>query len=144
MPKEKKYENRANFRITNIDTLNKFNEVMESGLYSSKNELVNKCIEMSIDEVLNSAKGKYEKLYKDYDNKLAEFEHSFNSKMKKFTNAFKELQLDVYANSKLSSTLYAILIALMQGSKLQESDIAKGLYAEEPPFITELLSTMRG
>lgn len=135
-------DNRFSFRISNIETYNKINEIMATGIYSSKNELISRCVEMSIDEVLNTVQGKHQKLYREHESKCEELSHELHRRGKKWDNQLKELSINDVVNEKLLCTLFNMLIYQHAGKHLSIEDIQRGIYSDLPPFLQGLVQEL--
>lgn len=132
-------KNYVHLRFNNIDTLKKVDEVFATGIYSSKNELINRCVDMSIDEVLNTVRGKHEKLYREHESKCDELAHELHRRGKKWDSMLKELSINDMVTEKLLCTLFNMLVYQHQGKLLSQEDIERGIYTELPKFLQDIV-----
>lgn len=132
-------------RLNNIDVLTMINEIEATGIYKSKNELINKMLEYGAPEVYNRVfkKNTYTKSTGGIE-LLIEKLDNIEARQKRRTGTENEIFSLLSIIEFLTTTLLNIEISKAEGRTVSADGITAGIYATLPEKLEKLKSQLLG
>ena len=132
MNKENKLKNRLSVTVRNENLLNDINGLVASKRFSSKKEVVNKCLEIAV-PLLVSGKADFTRSEKNND---------VSDTVKKQTAMLRDLTVLVNIIFNMLQSLFTERVLTLEGKQTNAGDLMNGVYENLPKHYQALLSEL--
>lgn len=134
-------KNRFLIRINDDDTLTYFYDLLNSGLFSSQNELLNRCLERGVPEI-------YKEYFKNYPkgferaSALEMEEVRTQKELKELRLTVDELFVMMNILESLVATIYNAQLKAIDGEPITVDMFESGLLADLPEYLASVKNEM--